>query len=65
MRCEFHPDARATLVETILDCETKALGFGERFAAEVRHAVEQLLKHSKFDAPGEEGFRKRVLDTFP
>ncbi|OGA50119.1 MAG: hypothetical protein A3G25_00990 [Betaproteobacteria bacterium RIFCSPLOWO2_12_FULL_63_13] len=38
---------------------------GERFAAEVEHAIEQLLMHPKIGAPDESGFRKWVLDTFP
>jgi toxin ParE1/3/4 len=65
MRYEFHPEAEVDLVETILYYETQALGLGERFAAEVQHAIEQLLKHPKIGAPDEEGFRKWVLDTFP
>ena len=65
MRYEFHPEAEVDLVETIFYYETQALGLGERFAAEVRHAIEQLLAHPKIGAPDEEGFRKWVLDTFP
>lgn len=65
MRYEFHPEAEVDLVETILYYETQALGLGERFAAEVEHAIEQLLKHPKIGAPDERGFRKWVLDTFP
>ncbi len=65
MRYEFHPEAEVDLVETILYYETQALGLGERFAAEVEHAIEQLLKYPKIGAPDESGFRKWVLDTFP
>ncbi|MBI2798781.1 MAG: type II toxin-antitoxin system RelE/ParE family toxin [Gammaproteobacteria bacterium] len=53
------------MVETILYYETQALGLGERFADEVRRAIEQLLRHPKTGAPDAEGFRKWVLDTFP
>ena len=38
---------------------------GERFAAEVREGIEQLLRHPKIGAIDEEGFRKLVLATFP
>jgi len=65
VRYEFHPEAEVDFVETILYYETLALGLGERFAAEIQHAVEQLLAHPKIGAPDEEGFRKWVLDTFP
>ena len=65
MRYEFHPEAEVDLVETILYYETQALGLGERFADEVRRAIEQLLRHPKTGAPDTEGFRKWVLDTFP
>jgi toxin ParE1/3/4 len=65
MRFEFHPEAEVELVETILYYETQALGLGERFAAEVKGAIEQLLKHPKIGAPDEAGFRKWVLETFP
>jgi plasmid stabilization system protein ParE len=65
MRLEFHPEAEVDLIETILYYETQALGLGERFAGEVRHAIEQLLEHPKIGAPDEEGFHKWVLDTFP
>ena len=64
MRYEFHPEAEVDLVETILYYESQARGLGERFAAEVRHAIEQLLTHPKIGAPDEEGFRKWLLDTF-
>jgi len=37
---------------------------GERFSAEVQHAIEQLLNHPKIGVPDKEGFRKWVLDTF-
>ena len=53
------------MVETILYYETQAPGLGERFAAEVQHAIELLLKQPKIGAPDEEGFRKWLLDTFP
>ena len=65
MRYEFHPEAEVELVEIILFYESQAPGLGERFAAEVRRAIEQLLKHPKLGALDEEGFRKWVLDTFP
>ncbi len=65
MRYEFHPEAEVDLVETILYYESQAPGLGERFAAEVRHAIEQLLRHPKIGAPDGEGFRKWLLDTFP
>jgi len=65
MRYEFHPEAEVELVETILYYESQALGLGERFAAEVRHAIEHLLKHPKIGALDEAGFRKWVLATFP
>ncbi len=65
MRYEFHPEAEVDLIETILYYESQALGLGERFAAEVRHAIEQLLTHPKIGAPDEDGFRKWLLDTFP
>ena len=65
MRYEFHPEAEVDLIETILYYETQALGLGERFAAEVHHAIEQLLEHPKIGAPDEGGFRKWVLGTFP
>ncbi len=65
MRYEFHPEAEVDLVETIFYYETQALGLGERFAAEVEHAIEQLLSHPKSGTPDAEGFRKWVLDTFP
>ena len=38
---------------------------GGRFAVEVEHAIEQLLKHPKIGVPDADGFRKWVLDTFP
>ncbi len=63
MRYEFHPEAEVELIETILYYETQALGLGERFAAEVQHAIEKLLKHPKIGASDEDGFRKWVLDT--
>ena len=65
MRYEFHPEAEVDLVETVLYYETQALGLGGRFAAEVEHAIEQLLKHPKIGVPDADGFRKWVLDTFP
>jgi len=65
MRYEFHPEAEVDLVETILYYESQAPGLGERFAAEVRHAIQQLLAHPKIGAPDGEGFRKWLLDTFP
>lgn len=65
MRFEFHPEAEVDLIETILYYETQALGLGERFAAEVQRAIEQLLMHPKIGASDKEGFRKWVLDTFP
>ena len=65
MRYEFHPEAEVDLIEMILYYETQALGLGERFAAEVQHAIEQLLEHPKIGAPDECGFRKWVLGTFP
>jgi toxin ParE1/3/4 len=65
VRYEFHPEAEVELVETILYYETQALGLGERFAAEVEHAIGQLLKNPRIGAPDESGFRKWVLDTFP
>ena len=65
MRYEFHPEAEVDLVETILYYETQALGLGDRFAAEVEHAIEQLLKHPKIGVLDAGGYRKWVLDTFP
>ena len=65
MRYEFHPEVEVDLIETIFYYETQALGLGERFAAEVQHAIEQLLEHPKIGAPDGDGFRKWVLDTFP
>ena len=65
MRYEFHPEAEVEFVEAILYYETNALGLGERFAAEVLHAIEQLLKYPKLGASDEDGFRKWVLNTFP
>lgn len=65
MRYEFHPEAEVDLIETILYYETQAPGLGERFAAEVGHAIEQLLEHPKIGAMDVEGFRKWALDTFP
>ena len=65
MRYEFHPEAEVDLVETIFYYETQALGLGERFAAEVEHAIEPLPSHPKSGTLDAEGFRKRVLDTFP
>ena len=65
MRYEFHPEAEVDLVETILYYESQAPGLGERFATEVRHAIEQLLKHPKIGAPDEAGFRKWLIGTFP
>ena len=57
MRYEFHPEAEVDLVETVLYYETQALGLGGRFAAEVEHAIEQLLKHPKIGVPDADGFR--------
>ena len=65
MRYEFHPEAEVDFVETVLYYETQAPGLGERFAAEVQHAIEQLLMHPKIGASDKEGFRKWALDTFP
>ena len=65
MRFEFHPEAEVELVETILYYETQAPGLGELFAAEVEHAIEQMLEHPKIGAPDEGGFRKWALDIFP
>ena len=65
MRCEFHPEAEVDLMETILYYETQAPGLGERFAAEVQHAIEQLLIHPQIGVSDKEGFRKWVLATFP
>jgi plasmid stabilization system protein ParE len=65
MRYEFHPEAEVDFVETILYYESQVPGLGERFAAEVRDGIEQLLKHPKIGAVDEEGFRKWVLATFP
>lgn len=65
MRYEFHPEAEVELVEIILFYESQAPGLGERFAAEVQHSIDQLLKHPSIGAPDEEGFRKWVLDAFP
>jgi plasmid stabilization system protein ParE len=65
MRCEFHPEAQVDLIETILYYESQAPGLGERFATEVRHAIDQLLQHRKIGSPDKEGFRKWVLGTFP
>jgi toxin ParE1/3/4 len=65
VRYEFHPEAEVDLVETILYYETQVPGLGEKFAAEVEHAIEQLLRHPKIGALDEEGYRKWVLDTFP
>lgn len=58
MRYEFHPEAEVDFVETILYYESQVPGLGERFAAEVRDGIEQLLKHPKIGAIDEEGFRK-------
>lgn len=65
MRFEFHPEAEVDLIETTLYYETQAPGLGVRFATEVEHAIDQLLRHPKIGAPDEEGFRKWVLNTFP
>ena len=65
MRYEFHPEAEVDFIETVLYYETQAPGLGGRFAAEVEHAIEQLLMHPKIGASDKEGFRKWVLDTFP
>ena len=65
MRYEFHPEAEVDFVETILYYESQVPGLGERFAAEVRDGIEQLLKHPKIGAVDEEGFRKWVLAAFP
>lgn len=65
MRYEFHPEAEVDFIETVRYYETQAPGLGERFAAEVQHAIEQLLMHPKIGASDKEGFRKWVLDTFP
>lgn len=45
MRYEFHPEAEVDLIETILYYETQAPGLGQRFAAEVQHAIERLSDH--------------------
>ncbi len=63
MRYEFHPEAEVELIETILYYETQALGLGERFAAEVQHAIEQLLKHPKIGAS--DGARRKVCGRGP
>lgn len=57
MRYEFHPEAEVELVEIILFYESQAPGLGERFAAEVERAVDQLLKLPEIGVPDEEGFR--------
>lgn len=65
MRYEFHPEAEVDLFEAILYYETQAPGLGEKFAAAVQTAIEQLLTHPRIGTPDSEGFRKWVLDTFP
>ena len=65
MKYEFHPEAEVDFLETTLYYETQAPGLGEKFAAAVQLAIEQLLEHPKIGAPDKEGFRKWVLDTFP
>ena len=65
MRYEFHPEAEVDLLETILYYETQAPGLGEKFAEEVRLAIEQLQAHPRIGTPDKEGFRKWVLNTFP
>ena len=62
MRYEFHPEADVDLVETIFYYETQALGLGERFAAEVERAIEQLLRHQKSGTPTRKAFASGCSD---
>jgi plasmid stabilization system protein ParE len=65
MRLEFHPEAAMELIEAAAHYELQVPGLGERFASEVRHAADLLLKHSDIGAPADPHLRTFVLNRFP
>ncbi len=44
MRYEFHPEAEEEFIESAAYYEQAVPGLGERFASEVRSAIERLVE---------------------
>ena len=62
---EFHPDAEEEFIEAAAYYERNVPGLGERFAREVRRAIERLLEHPEIGSPIDPNLRRAILTRFP
>lgn len=65
MKLEFHPDAAVELVEAAAYYELQVPGLGERFAAEVRRALDFLLERPEIGSPAGSHLRRFVIRRYP
>ncbi len=65
MRLEFHPEAEWELIEAASYYDQQVPGLGERFEAEIRHAMELLLEQPEAGHPVDRSLRKFILTRFP
>ena len=65
MRYEFHPEAEAEFIEAAAYYEQDVPGLGERFAREVRRAIERLLEYPELGPPIDADLRRLMLIRFP
>lgn len=62
---EFHPDAEEEFIEAAAYYERSVPGLGERFAREVQHTIEQVLKYPEIGFPIDPTLRRIILNRFP
>ena len=62
---DFHPEAKAEFIEATLYYESRRLGLGASFAAEVERAISLIRSHPDVGAPDRRSCRRMSLPGFP
>ena len=62
---DFHPEAKAEFIEATVFYESRRVGLGNSFAAEVEHTIALIRSHPDVGAPGRLGHRRMSLLGFP
>ena len=65
MKSRFHEAADAELTEAILYYDSKALGLGDRFLAEVKVATLRIEQYPEIAQVIDLGVRAKILTSFP
>jgi toxin ParE1/3/4 len=62
---DFHPDAKAEFVEATVFYESRRVGLGNSFAAEVERTIALIRSHPDVGGPGRLRRRRMSLLGFP